>query len=183
MKFPTNPFKDFSLFELFLLTIFIIYLVFPIKMPNFMNKTIESPLGMVSIFIVTLALFVYASPILAILYIFVAYELLRRSSQKINNYKNSSNDSSNLVSIPDFTSIEKNEPAKPEVLLKNNVLDLKTTDVNESQNLKFKVGDTLEEEVVEYMAPIGKSDSSVYVQTSYQPIIGKESDISAAAYN
>jgi hypothetical protein len=42
---------------------------------------VDSTFGIIGIFIVIIYLFFYANPILAILYIFVAYELVRRSSE------------------------------------------------------------------------------------------------------
>jgi hypothetical protein len=41
----------------------------------------------------------------------------------------------------------------------------------------LEIGNTLEEKVVEIMSPIGQSDPSKYIDSSYKPIEGKESDI------
>jgi len=79
MKFSDFT-KSMSLIEMVALVIFIIYLVYPFKTPEYMKGSINSPLGLVSMFIVTLFLFLYTNPFLGIIYIFVAYELLRRSS-------------------------------------------------------------------------------------------------------
>jgi predicted membrane protein len=67
--------------EMVLLVLFIIYLVFPVNTPAFLAPMVDSSLGMVGIFAVVLFLFIYSHPLLAILYIFVAYELIRRSTQ------------------------------------------------------------------------------------------------------
>jgi predicted membrane protein len=67
--------------EMVLLVLFIIYLVFPVNTPAFLAPMVDSSLGMVGIFAVVLFLFMYSHPLLAILYIFVAYELIRRSTQ------------------------------------------------------------------------------------------------------
>ena len=79
MKFSDFT-KSMSLIEMVALVIFIIYLVYPFKTPEYMKGFINSPLGLVSMFIVTLFLFLYTNPFLGVIYIFVAYELLRRSS-------------------------------------------------------------------------------------------------------
>jgi len=70
-----------SPFEYFLLVIFILYLILPIDMPESIAVIVETPLGIITMFLITIALFAYVNPILGVLYIFVAYELLRRSSR------------------------------------------------------------------------------------------------------
>ena len=75
-----SVFKSFSTLEISLLIIFILYLVLPIQTPGYLAPSINSSFGMIIIFIVTIYLFFYSNPILAIIYIFVGYELLRRSS-------------------------------------------------------------------------------------------------------
>lgn len=72
--------KKFGALDIILLVLFVIYIVFPIPSPQWMVPLIDSPIGMLTIFVVTISLFVYRSPILGVLYIFVAYELLRRSA-------------------------------------------------------------------------------------------------------
>ena len=73
--------KSFTNLELILLGCFIIYVVFPISTPPFLAGFIESSLGMLLLFLVTVFLFFYTNPILGVIFIFVAYELLRRSSR------------------------------------------------------------------------------------------------------
>ena len=72
--------KSMSPLEMILLVVFIIYLVFPIKTPEFLAGSIDSPFGLIGIFAVTLYLFFFANPIIGVIYIFVAYELIRRSA-------------------------------------------------------------------------------------------------------
>lgn len=75
MKYFNSP------FEYVLLVSFILYLVLPVNIPEPIAKFVETPLGIIGLFLITVALFVYVNPILGVLYIFVAYELLRRSSR------------------------------------------------------------------------------------------------------
>lgn len=81
-------FSDFSNsmtpLEIAALIVFIIYLVFPFQTPSFLVGSVNTPIGLIIIFIITLYLFFYTNPILGIIYIFVAYELLRRSSLVAN---------------------------------------------------------------------------------------------------
>jgi hypothetical protein len=62
------------------LVLFIIYIIFPFRTPAFLAGIINTPIGLITVLIVTLYLFFYTNPLLGVVYIFVAYELLRRSS-------------------------------------------------------------------------------------------------------
>ena len=62
------------------LILFVIYIIFPFRTPSFLAGVVNTPLGLISVLIVTLYLFFYTNPLLGVVYIFVAYELLRRSS-------------------------------------------------------------------------------------------------------
>ena len=131
MQIP-NLVKSFSQTEISLLVIFVLYLILPIQMPDLISGAIDSPLGMLSIFIITVYLFFNANPILAVVYVFVAYELLRRSSRKTGR-----------TTIVTYT---------PSQIKK----DAQMAAMNPVQK------ETLEEEVVDKMAPIGRSDMSVF---------------------
>jgi len=99
MKFPKFP-TNFSAFknslkkiEIAALVIFIIFLLFPFKIPADLAKLINSAAGFLLIFVVILLLFVNAHPVVAILFLLVAYELLRRSGKVSNGpLKNVSSD-------------------------------------------------------------------------------------------
>jgi hypothetical protein len=139
MKIP-EVFKSLSKLEIALLIVFIMYIVLPISTPTFLSGTIDSPLGMLTIFLVTLYLFFYTNPVLAIVYVFVAYELLRRSSMVTGR-----------VAMIQYTPSQ----AKRDIQMKA---------MNPPQV------DTLEEQVIQQMAPIGHSDPSTYVMSSYKPV-------------
>jgi len=132
--------KSFTNLELILLGCFIIYVVFPISTPSFLAGFIESSLGMVLLFLVTIFLFFYTNPILGVIFVFVAYELLRRSSH-----------------ISGRTAIIKHTPSQ----LKK---DIEMASMNPPKR------ESLEEEIVEKMAPIGKSDMSIYTPSSFKPV-------------
>ena len=67
--------------ELTLFIIFVLYLVLPLDTPKFISSGVNHSIGMVLVVVITLYLFLYVHPILGILSIFVAYELMRRSSK------------------------------------------------------------------------------------------------------
>lgn len=144
----TNPFKTFSPQEIILLITFIVYLVFPIQTPSFLTGVIDSPIGLVTIFAITISLFLYTNPILAILYLFVAYEIIRRTSSK-----------NVIVSSSSFKYVD-NTPTL-------NDIDLAQKDINLHSIMPSEP--TLEEEIVNKMSPIGVSDAIVFTNTTYKP--------------
>ena len=139
MNIP-NLFKSFSQLEILLLVIFILYIVLPIQTPNFLASAIDSSLGMLTIFIVTVYLFFHVNPILAVVYIFVAYELLRRSARKTGG-----------VSLIQYTPTQARKDS-------------------ELKAMNPPLAETLEEQIVQKMAPIGHSDPSIFTSSSYKPV-------------
>ena len=141
--------KSFSPLEIVLLIIFILYLIFPFESPEMIASAVDSPLGMIILFCVTIYLFLYTNPILGILFIFVAYELLRRS---------------NLVTgrsaIIEYTPSQANK-------------DQELKQMNPPQER------SLEEQVIQEMAPIATSPTIEFVDTSFKPIA--DSTISGAS--
>jgi len=150
-------FKSVSPLEMFLLIVFVFYLIFPVSTPNELAPYIDSSLGMAVVFIVTIYLFLYTTPILGILSIFVAYELLRRSSAVLFG---------KVVGRSDTTWISGNTPA---------VEHAPTQQKKDVQMAKMNppAVTTLEEQVVSQMAPIGKSDPMTFIDTSYKPVQDK----------
>ena len=136
--------KSISPLEIILFIVFVVYILFPINTPDFLIPIINSSFGLAIILIATLYLFFYTTPILAVLSILVAYEIMRRSNKTQTIQSN--------VYVQDY------QPPSQEKK------DDKMMDMNPA-----KV-ETLEEEVILSMAPIGKSDPSTYMETSYKPI-------------
>jgi hypothetical protein len=134
-------FKSFSKLEIVLLAIFILYIVLPIQTPGLFAGMIDSPLGMLVIFIIGVYLFFHINPILAVVFIFVAYELLRRSSNKAGS----------SVSIYQYTPSQ----AKKD---------------SELRAMNPPRPETLEEQVIQKMAPVGHSDPSIFTSSSYKPV-------------
>ena len=108
-------------------------------------------------FVVTISLFLYTSPILGVLYIFVVYEVLRR------NHYSAPASQIPIGTMQMATRVPKSVPTQQEK-------DLELRAMNPSN------GKSLEEEVIEVKAPIGKSDlTSALVQSSVQPVAEKSS--------
>jgi len=133
-------FSTLSQVEMIALAVFVLYIVFPIENPSFISNMVDTPLGMVGVLAVTLYLFFNANPLVAILYVFVAYELLRRSAKHTGK-----------------AAIQEHTPSQ----MKKDVKMQKMNPVKK---------ETLEEEMVEKMAPIGHSDPVVFSESAFKPV-------------
>ncbi len=134
--------KSFSSLEIVALVIFVIYIIFPFRTPRFLSNTINTPLGLVAVFIVTLYLFFYTNPVLGVVYIFVAYELLRRSAL--------------------------NSESGDAYLVKHTTSE----DVRTQQKVKMNPDKTytLEEEIVSNMAPSQVFNKDMAISSEFQPV-------------
>jgi hypothetical protein len=141
--------------EILVLVVFVLYLVFPISTPSAMSPYIESPLGLLVIFCITVSLFLYSHPALGVLYLLVAYTLLRRSAVV-----------KNTTHYVQYTKseTEKRDNIKTQVEEATPVEEPRNVEVGASQPL------TLEEEVVRENAPVGRSEPINYLQSSYKPV-------------
>jgi hypothetical protein len=138
-----NILKSLKKLDYILIIIFVLYIIFPVETPDFLIGIVDSSLGILAIFVIAVGLFYYINPIVAVVYIFVAYELIRRSSNKTGR-----------VTIMEYTPSQKKK-------------DL------EMKQMNPKVIETLEEEVILQMAPIGKSKENEYVDTTFKPVADK----------
>jgi hypothetical protein len=66
--------------ELMLTILFIIYLIMGYKTPEPIANLVDTIVGKVIIFVIVIALFMHTNPILAVIGLFVAFDLIRRSS-------------------------------------------------------------------------------------------------------
>ena len=80
MESFSSLFKKEHMGELVLIILFIIYLIMGYKTPERVANMIDTLAGKIVIFIVVIYLFMNANPILAVLSLFVAFDLIRRSS-------------------------------------------------------------------------------------------------------
>lgn len=80
MESFSSLFKKEHMGELVLVILLIVYLILGFKTPEPIANMIDSLIGKVVIFIVVIYLFMHYNPILAILSLFVAFDLIRRSS-------------------------------------------------------------------------------------------------------
>ena len=76
----SDLFKKEHMGQLVLVILFIIYLIMGYKTPQPVAGAIDSIAGKVILLIAVIYLFMYSNPILAVLSVFVAFDLIRRSS-------------------------------------------------------------------------------------------------------
>jgi hypothetical protein len=126
--------------ETAVIVMLISYLALPIQLPDMFANMVDSPMGTIGIFILSVYLFFNANPLVAVLFVFVAYEMFRRSS-------NATGKAAMIKYTP-------TQARKDDKMKKMN--PVKTV--------------SLEEEVVNEMAPVGKSDVSVFTTSTYKPV-------------
>ena len=135
-----NTFKKMTKLEIALSILFVLFIILPLGVPDLFANLIDTSLGMIVIFGLAVYMFFHVNPVVAVLFVFVAYELLRRSSNKTGK-----------------AIIQKHTPTQAKK-------DEKMKKMNPEKK------ETLEEEIVDKMAPVGKSDMISYVTTSFSPV-------------
>jgi hypothetical protein len=80
MESFSSLFKKEHMSELVLVILFIIYLILGLKTPEPIANLIDTLVGKIAIFVIVLYMFMNSNPILAVLSLFVAFDLIRRSS-------------------------------------------------------------------------------------------------------
>jgi hypothetical protein len=136
----SSYYQSLSKMEFGMLALFIIYLVMDIYPPEIVASYIDTSIGMVGILLLTLYVFMNYSPVLGVVFLFVAYEIVRRSA-RVNN----------RVPMIMYTPSQAKKDA-------------------ELSAMNPPVAASLEEEVVEQMAPVGKSSLISYTMSEYKPV-------------
>jgi hypothetical protein len=136
----SETFRSLSKYEAILLVLFIIYLIFDINPPEAFAAAVDSPLGMIFVLLLTLMNFMKSNMILGVVGLFVAYEVVRRSA-RVNN----------RVPMVMYTPSQMNK-------------DIELVQMNPAQEK------TLEEEMVDKMAPVGNSSLITYTMSEYKPV-------------
>ena len=126
--------------EIGMLIIFVVYLVMDIYPPELMASYLDTSLGMVGILLITLYVFINYHPILGVVFLFVAYEIVRRSA-RVNN----------RVPMMQYTPSQFKKDA-------------------ELASMNPAAPTSLEEEMIDKMAPVGKSSLITYTMSEYKPV-------------
>jgi len=80
MEDISDLFKKQNMGELVLVILFIIYLILGLKTPEPIANLVDTLIGKIVIFLIVIYLFINSNPLLAVLSLFVAFDLIRRSS-------------------------------------------------------------------------------------------------------
>jgi uncharacterized membrane protein len=129
--------------EVILFMLFVAYLVFQPSTPPVLRMFVDNMFGTIVVIVFALYMFLYMHPILGVLSIFVAYELIRRNSTKILQY----------------SSI-----AQP---IRDAEIELEPIRDAEIERMSPPNEGTLEESMVAQMAPIGDGRA---IAASYVPV-------------
>jgi hypothetical protein len=136
----SSYYQSLSKMDFGMLALFVIYLVLDIYPPELLASYIDTSLGMVGILLTTLYVFMNFNPILGVVFLFVAYEIVRRSA-RVNNR------------VPMMLHTPSQAKKDAELALMNPV-----------------ASSSLEEDVVHQMAPVGKSSLISYTMSEYKPV-------------
>ncbi len=82
MEYIDKLLEKRNMSQLVLVILFIIYLILGLKMPDSVANLIDSNVGKIVVCLIALLLFGYSNPILGVLGIMVAYQLIKSSSEK-----------------------------------------------------------------------------------------------------
>jgi hypothetical protein len=138
--------NSISPLEVVLFVVFVLYLIFPIPTPYIIKPFINTNIGMAVVIVMTLYMLLYTTPILGILTVFIAYELLRRSS---------------AGGVNRSVSLVKHTPSQPRK-------DREMAQMNPPKEL------SLEEEMINKNSPVGKGGfGDGYIESSYKPVHDK----------
>ena len=80
MEGLSGLFKKENMGELALAILLIVYLVLGFRTPDAIAGMVDTLVGKIVMFVIVILLFLHANPLLAVLALFVAFDLMRRSS-------------------------------------------------------------------------------------------------------
>lgn len=133
-------FKSMTFPEIAITILAIAFLLMDVSPPDMIASQIDTPVGMGVVVILAIYVFMSFHPVLGVLFILVAYELLRRSNRYVNK----------AVTVH-YTPTQESKDS--EMAAMNPV-----------------AATTLEEEFVHTMAPIGKSSIISYTTSEFAPV-------------
>lgn len=80
MHLVTELFKKDNQHQLFLGVVFVLYLVLNLRTPSVVSQVIDTTFGSVVLLLLALSMFMHVNPIIGVLGLAVAFEMIRRSS-------------------------------------------------------------------------------------------------------
>jgi uncharacterized protein (TIGR02588 family) len=151
----TSPFKDFTTTDYYLFGLFVLYLVVPFRTPHMLHDFLVGPIGLILLLCAAVSMFFMSPSILAIIFVLVIYEILRRDSSSSTTYRETKHVTDNRTQQYKYatdnvvnTSVESMGQIANRPTVQQNTASPKHDEV------KLYVGDSLEENVIGMMAPI-----------------------------
>jgi len=86
MNSLSSLFKKENMGQLLLTILFLIYLIMGYKTPEPLANLIDTLPGKIAVIVIALSLFVSVNPVLGVLGLLVAYDLIKRSGKETGNY-------------------------------------------------------------------------------------------------
>lgn len=145
----SSYYNSLSQMEMGMLVLFVLFLVFDVYPPEAVAAYIDTSIGMVVILLIALYVFMNYSPVVGTVFLLVAYEIVRRAA-RVNNR------------VPMML----HTPSQDKK-------DAELAEMNPTQPT------TLEEEMVEKMAPVGKSSIISYTMSEFKPVASDVHNASA----
>ena len=157
--------KGMSTPQWILFAIFIIYFIFPMQFPSEVYQALESIPGMIFVFCFIVYLFLYSHPVLGIFALLAAYEFFYYST---SSYSPSTRKTAFLEYAPKQAA--KTIPRQPETNFQPQQFTESESEYLEPEQSQTQSQSTLEEEMVQNMAPVINHDTNVYINTRFQPV-------------
>jgi hypothetical protein len=161
-----NCFEKFSKIHYVFLVIFVLYFLFPFTFPEFFYKAVESIPGMIFLFILVVYLFLYVHPILGTFFVLALYEFFRRNhrSQKQNGPY------SYVQYKPKYEPPKMNSFEHVDTPVYDNI-EMPVTETVNLPTYQVPIPEvSLEEEIIQQMAPYGVSETGVYIDSTFRPV-------------
>lgn len=153
MEYLKELFERRNMVQLTLVILFIIYLLTGSETPESVANLVDTMAGKIVVIMIALMLFAYSNPILGVLGLFVAYNILKNASM-----------SSSLMITPSLASYY---PTEEKVW----------SPFTATRQFPY----TLEQEVVKEMAP--NKFNTVYDAPSFKPALDNTHDAASVNYN
>jgi hypothetical protein len=167
----TSPFKDFTTTEFYLFGLFILYLVIPFNTPHFLHNLMVNPIGLIILLCISVAMFLYTPPILAIVFVLVIYELLRRDGSSNKTYHAPAHNEDNTTQEYNYVAdpiLHQSVESKGEIHNRPTISEPYVEPKRDSVYLP--TGDTLEEHIVSERAPIDYSQGGNITESNFKPV-------------
>jgi len=155
----TKYFKNLSTLDLILFGLIVLYLIFDVRLPHSLDPFLLSPLGMIVLLLIPFVLFLYVNPVIGVLSLFMIHKILSDAKPVVTTIKT------------ELPAMNPNKFNKQGVSFDdNNNIIVPSSTVENHIDMPNVPTNTLEENVVTQMAPIGVSDPATFIKSSYKPI-------------